>query len=102
MPFFGAVFVCITAVCALGMSRVGSVLVQQAATQNIADSAALAGATTFDETIVRSLVESQRGKLGCFSIDDLVVRVCVSVGNSRATATAAAGPVEAPLVPADR
>ncbi len=94
MPFFGAVFVCITAVCAVGMSRVGSVLVQQATTQNIADSAALAGASTFDESVARSLVESQHGQLDCFSIEDLVVRVCVSVDDTRATATAAAGPVD--------
>ena len=102
MPFFGAVFVCITAVCTVGMSRVGSVLVQQATTQNLADSAALAGATTFDEAVVQRLVEVQHGKLDCFSIDDLVVRVCVSVGESHATATAAAGPVEVPVAPADR
>jgi hypothetical protein len=101
MPFFGAVFVCITAVCAVGMSRVGSVLVQQATTQNIADSAALAGASTFDESVTRSLVESQHGRLDCFSIEDLVVRVCVSIGNSRATATAAAGPVDMPPVSRD-
>ncbi len=102
MPFFGAVFVCITAMCAVGMSHVGSALVRQATTQNVADSAALAGASMFDESVARTLVESQHGRLDCFSIEDLVVSVCVSVGDSRATATAAAGPIDVPPVSRDR
>ena len=101
MPFFGAVFVCITAVCAVGMSHVGTSLVRQATTQNVADSAALAGASTFDESVARTLVESQHGQLDCFSIEDLVVSVCVSIGDTHATATSAAGPVDIPPISRD-
>lgn len=97
MPVFGAVFVCIAAICAVGVSRVGSALVQQASVQNIADSAALAGATTFDESTVDTLVTMQSAALDCFSIDELVVKVCVSKGSHHATATAAAGPVTLPI-----
>ena len=93
MPVFGAVFVCIAAVYSVGVSRVGAALVQQATVQNIADSAALAGATAFDERTVATLVTMQQAKLDCFTIEDLVVRVCVSKGAHTATATAAAGPV---------
>lgn len=96
MPVFGAVFVCIAALCAVGVSRVGAALVQQATVQNIADSAALAGATTFDESTVVTLLTMQHAELNCFAVDDLVVRVCVSKGAHRATATAAAGPVTLP------
>ncbi len=95
---FGAMFLCIAAQCAVGVSRVGAALVQQASVQNIADSAALAGATTFDEGIVDTLVTMQHAELDCFSVDDLVVRVCVSKGAHSATATASAGPVTVPSV----
>ena len=97
MPVFGAVFVCIAALCAVGVSHVGAALVQQATVQNIADSAALAGATTFDKSTVDTLVTMQHAELDCFAVDDLVVRVCVSKGAHSATATAAAGPVTVPL-----
>jgi hypothetical protein len=100
LPVFGAVFVCIAAICAAGVSRVGAALVQQASVQNIADGAALAGATTFDESTVATLVTMQHAELDCFAIDDLVVRVCVSKGSYIATATAAAGPVDVPHVAA--
>ena len=90
-------FVCIAALCAVGVSRVGAALVQQATVQNIADSAALAGATSFDESTVTTLVTMQHADLDCFAVDDLVVRVCVSKGAHSATATAAAGPVTVPL-----
>lgn len=96
MSVFGAVFMCIAAICAVGVSRVGAALVQQATVQNIADSAALAGATAFDESTVATLVTMQHAELDCFAIDDLVVRVCVSKGAHAATATAAAGPVTVP------
>ncbi|MEY4228049.1 MAG: hypothetical protein RLZ84_641 [Actinomycetota bacterium] len=93
---FGAVFVCIAALCAVGVSRVGAALVQQATVQNIADSAALAGATTFDKSTVATLLTMQRAELNCLEVDDLVVRVCVSKGAHSAMATAAAGPVTVP------
>jgi hypothetical protein len=96
LPVFGAVFVCIAALCAVGVSRVGAALVQQATVQNIADSAALAGATTFDKSTVATLLTMQRAELNCLEVDDLVVRVCVSKGAHSATATAAAGPVTVP------
>ncbi len=89
---------CIAALCAVGVSRISAALVQQASVQNIADSAALAGATTFDETTVATLVTMQHAELNCFDVDDLVVRVCVSKGAHSATATAAAGPVMVPSV----
>ena len=86
-------FVCIAALCAVGVSHVGAALVQQATVQNIADSAALAGATTFDKSTVATLLTMQHADLDCFAVDELVVRVCVSKGAHSATATAAAGPV---------